>query len=131
MVLSTLIQKKFRSSRIRGMGLSIKIISQSFINPLWPYISGMTCILNTANLTWKKVNRAFAITVKGGVYLINFFSHKTLKYVSLFYVAGSFTSAFSTTKCTFFPKKWVHFSSNQMVSQTVTRNKWNKWHTKM
>ena len=35
----------------------------------------------------KKVNQAFAITIKRVVYLINFFSHKTLKSVSLFYVA--------------------------------------------
>ena len=33
----------------------------------------------------------------------------------------------SAAKCTFFPNEWVHFSSNEMVSQTVTRTKWNKW----
>ena len=86
-----------------------------------------TYILNTTNLTWKKVNQALAIPIKKVVYLINFLGHKTLKSVSLFYVVTSFTSALPTIKCTFFPNKWVHFSSNSMVSLTGTRKQWNKW----
>ena len=48
-----------------------------------------TYILNTASLTREKVNQAFAITIKILVYAINFLGHKTLKSVSLFYVATS------------------------------------------
>ena len=66
--------------------------------------------------------------MKRVVYLIDFLCHKTLKSVSLLYVAISFTSAPSTTKCTLFPNIWLHFSSNKIVSQTVTRTKWDKWH---
>ena len=65
-------------------------------------------ILNTTNLKQKKVNQAFAITIKRVVYLIIFLGHKTLKSVSLFYVATIFKSTLPTTKCTFFPNKWVH-----------------------
>ena len=65
-------------------------------------------ILNTTNVTLKKVNQAFAITIKRVVYLIIFLGHKTLKSVSLFYVATIFKSTLPTTKCTFFPNKWVH-----------------------
>ena len=64
-------------------------------------------IPNTTNLTRKKINQAFAITIKRVVDLINFFAHKTLKSVSLFYVAASFTFSLPTTKCTFFSNKWV------------------------
>ena len=92
----------------------MKIISQSFINPLWPSpknvdgnsfgwvfpiycillatlvfvlpesesINCGTYILNTTNLAWKKVNQAFAITIKRVVYLINFLGHKTLNSVN-------------------------------------------------
>ena len=47
------------------------------------------------------MNQAFAITIKRVVYLINFLAHKTLKSVSLFYVARSFTSVFSQQKLPF------------------------------
>ena len=47
------------------------------------------------------MNQAFAITIKRVVYLINFLGHKTLKSVSLFYVARSFTSVFSQQKLPF------------------------------
>ena len=71
-----------------------------------PESESITCgtyILNTKKFTQKKVNQAFSITVKRVVYFINFLGHKTLKSVSLFYVALSFPSALFTTKCTFFP----------------------------
>ena len=58
-------------------------------------------IPNTTNLTRKKVNQASAITIKRVVYLINFFGHKTLKSVSLFYVETSFTSALPATNVPF------------------------------
>ena len=48
----------------------------------------------------------FPITIKGKVYLV-IFSHKNIQSISLLYVATSFTSAFLTTKCTFFPNEWV------------------------
>ena len=145
MVLITLIQKYSLLVGSEESVLSIKIISQSFINLLWlslkkklmvivlvgcspicciplatfvvlppdpKTINWGTYILNTTNLTWKKLNQAFAITIKRMVYLKNFHSHKTLKSVSLLYVALCFTSALPTTKCTFFPNKRVHFSSN-------------------
>ena len=69
-------------------------------------------MLNTSNFTWKKVNQAFAITIKRVVDLINFLRYLSLKSVHLFYVATSFTSALPTTKCTFFSKKGVHSSPN-------------------
>ena len=112
MVLSTLIQRNSLLVGSEESVWSMKIISQSFIKPSWPSWVFMTCyesdsincevyILNTTNLTWKKVNQAFAITIKSVVYLINFFGHETLISVSLFYVATSFTSALPTTKCIF------------------------------
>ena len=85
-----------------------------------PESESITCgtyILNTKKFTQKKVNQAFSITVKRVVYFINFLGLKTLKSVSLFYVALSFTSALFTTKCTFFPNKWVHFSFDQGISK--------------
>ena len=140
MLLSTLIQKNSLLVRSEESVLSIKIILQSFINLLWlslkkcwwkqfwlgvPSSAAFLCnfcscftwvgiyMLNTTNLTWKKVNQIFAITIKRVDYLISFLGHKTLKSVSLFYVATIFTSTIPTTKCTFFPNKWeIHFSSN-------------------
>ena len=77
-----------------------------------PPVNCGTYILNTTKFTWEKLNQAFVITIKRVVYLINVLGHKTLKSVFLFYVATIFTYALSTTKCTFFPFKWVHCSSN-------------------
>ena len=69
-------------------------------------------MLHTSNFTRKKVNQAFAITIKRVVDRINFLRYQSLKSVYLFYVATSFTSALPTTKCTFLPKKGVQSRSN-------------------
>ena len=56
--------------------------------------------INCGAYILKKINQAFAITIKRMVNLIKYFGPKTLKSVSLFYVATSFTLALPTTKCT-------------------------------
>ena len=89
------------------------VVSPESESTYWiPYSIHIAYILNITNLIWKKVNQVFVITIKRVIYLINFLGHKTLKSVSLFYVATSFTSALPATKCTFFTNKWeIHFSS--------------------
>ena len=90
---------------------------------IWVGIYQMWNLQNECHKPYmKKLNQAFAITVKRVVYLTNFLGHKS----ATSYVA-TFTSALSATKCTFFPNKCLHFSCYQMVSQTVTKRKWNKW----
>ena len=96
------------------------------VPPESKFINCGTCILNTTNLTWKKVNKAFAIIIKR-VVLFHRISGLLSKVSGLFYVATNFASALSTRKCTFSPNKWAHFSSDWIVFQTVTRTKWNKW----
>ena len=62
----------------------------------------------------KKLNQAFAITIKRAVYHINFFGQKTFKSVSLFYLATSFTSAL--------PQQNVLFSP--ISGCTLARTRW-------
>ena len=62
----------------------------------------------------RKLNQAFAITIKRAVYHINFSGHKTFKSVSLFYLATSFTSAL--------PQQNVLFSP--ISGCTLARTRW-------
>ena len=133
MVLSTLIQKNSLLVGSVVSVLSMKIISQSFINALqpslkkcwWKYLVGCSpicCVplatfavvplesesincgtykLNTTNLTWKKVNQAFAITIERVVYIINFLGHKTLKVSVSFMLQQVSHLLFPPTKCAF------------------------------
>ena len=99
------------------------VVSPESESTYWiPYSIHIAYILNITNLIWKKVNQVFVITIKRVIYLINFFGHKTLKSVSLFYVATSFTSALPTF--VFFGKYrlWLPFLINRVLNLTKLRS---------